>query len=56
VGLAGRLPQDTARLDEYFDALFSINRRLVHPAEALKHTAANLSATAKAVGNLLSWK
>jgi glycerate kinase len=56
VGLAGRLQQDTTRLDEYFDALFAINRRLVHPAEALKHTAANLSATAKAVGNLLSWK
>jgi len=54
IGLAGRLPQNTERLDEYFDVLLPINQRLLHPAEALKHTAANLTATAKAVGNLLS--
>ncbi|HEY4336834.1 MAG TPA: glycerate kinase [Puia sp.] len=56
IGLAGRLPQNTQRLDEYFDVLFPINQRLLHPAEALKHTADNLRSTAKAVGNLLSGK
>jgi len=56
IGLAGRLPPDTERLDEYFDALFPINRRPVHPAKALEYTAANLAATAKAVGNLLAGK
>jgi glycerate kinase len=54
IGLAGRLPQNTEKLDEYFDALFPINHRLVHPAKALKQTAENLAATAKAVGNLLA--
>jgi len=54
IGLAGRLPQNTEQLDEYFDALFPINHRLVHPAQALEHTAANLAATAKAIGNLLA--
>jgi len=56
IGLAGRLPPDTERLDEYFDALFPINRRPVHPAKALEYTSANLAATAKAVGNLLAGK
>jgi glycerate kinase len=56
IGLAGRLPQNTERLDEYFDVLLPINQRLLHPAEALKHTADNLRATAKAVGNLLTGK
>jgi glycerate kinase len=54
--LAGRLPQNTERLDEYFAVLLPINQRLLHPAEALKHTADNLRATAKAVGNLLAGK
>jgi len=54
IGLAGRLPQNTEKLDEYFDALFPINHRLVHPAKALEYTAENLRATAKAVGNLLA--
>jgi glycerate kinase len=54
IGLAGRLPQNTERLDEYFDVLFAINRRLVHPAKALEYTADNLRATAKAIGNLLA--
>jgi len=56
IGLAGRLPQNTQRLDEFFDVLLPINQRLLHPAEALKHTAANLTATAKALGNLLAGK
>ena len=56
VGLAGRLPQNTTRLDDYFDALLPINHQLLHPAQALKQTAANLAATAKALGNLLAWK
>lgn len=54
IGLAGRLPQNSEMLDEYFDALFPINHRLLHPAKALEHTAANLTATAKAIGNLLA--
>ena len=56
IGLAGRLPQSTERLDEYFDALFPINHRLVHPAKALEYTAENLRATAKSIGNLLAGK
>ena len=56
IGLAGRLPQNTEKLDAYFDALFPINHRLVHPAKALEQTAENLRATAKAVGNLLAGK
>jgi glycerate kinase len=54
IGLAGRLPENTTALDEYFDALFPITRQLQRPAEALKHTAVNLAATAKAIGNLLA--
>jgi glycerate kinase len=55
IGLSGRLPLNTEKLDEYFDSLFTINRQLIHPAEAVKNTAANLTATAKAIGNLLAW-
>ncbi|GGB13185.1 glycerate kinase [Puia dinghuensis] len=54
IGLAGKLPQNTTRLDDYFDVLLSISRRLVPPAEAIKHTAANLTATSRALGNLLA--
>jgi glycerate kinase len=53
IGLAGRLPQDSGSLEEYFDALIPINHQLLHPAQALKQTAANLRATAKTLGNLL---
>lgn len=56
IGLAGRLPQHNPKLAEYFDALFPINHALLHPALALKHTAANLTATARAIGNLLASK
>ncbi|HEY4111388.1 glycerate kinase [Puia sp.] len=54
IGLAGRLPQVTTKLDEYFDVLLPINHQLLHPAKALQQTAANLTATAKAIGNLLA--
>jgi glycerate kinase len=54
LGLSGRLPLNTTKLDEYFDALFTINRQPTHPAEAMKNTAANLTATAKSIGNLLA--
>ena len=56
IGLAGRLPQNSRKLDEYFDVLLPINLQLLHPAQALKLTAANLRATAKAIGMLLSWQ
>jgi glycerate kinase len=52
--LAGRVPLDTTRLNEYFDVLIPINHQLQHPKQALKHTAENLTATAKALGKLLA--
>lgn len=54
IGLAGRLPQNTTKLDDYFDVLLPINHQLLHPAKALKLTDVNLAATAKALGNLLA--
>ena len=55
IGIAGRLPQ-TANpgLDEYFDALFPINHDALRLQDALHHTSANLTATARAIGNLLA--
>ncbi len=55
IGLAGRLPlEKDPQLDQYFDALLPITHQLLPLAEALTHTAANLTATARALGNLLS--
>jgi glycerate 2-kinase len=55
LGLAGQLP--TKRhpgLDNYFHALLPINHSLLPLPAALAHTAVNLTATARAVGNLLA--
>jgi glycerate kinase len=55
IGLAGRLP--TKRhpgLDDYFHALLPINHTPLALPAALTHTAANLTATARAVGSLLA--
>ena len=55
IGLAGRLP--TKRhpgLDDYFQALLPINHSLLALPAALEQAAANLTATARAVGNLLA--
>jgi glycerate 2-kinase len=55
IGLAGRLPREKIpSLDSYFDVLLPINHEAAPLADALPHTAANLTATARAVGNLLS--
>jgi glycerate 2-kinase len=55
IGLAGRLPRDkNPALDNYFDVLLPINHETSPLAEALPHTAANLTATARAIGNLLA--
>ena len=54
IGLAGLLPlEKDPQLDQYFDALLPINHQLLPLAEALTQTAANLTATARAIGNLL---
>jgi glycerate kinase len=55
IGLAGRLPREKIpSLDSYFDVLLPINHEAASLAEALPNTAANLTATARAIGNLLA--
>jgi glycerate 2-kinase len=55
IGLAGRLPTNRhPGLDDYFQALLPINHALLALPDALTHAAANLTATARAVGNLLA--
>jgi glycerate kinase len=55
IGLAGCLPQpEDAGLSAYFDVLLPINHELLPLPEALTQTAANLTATARAIGNLLA--
>jgi len=55
IGLAGRLPREkNPSLENYFDVLLPINHEALPLAEALPYTAANLTATARAVGNLLA--
>ena len=55
IGLAGRLPREKIpSLDSYFDVLLPINHEAAPLADALPYTAANLTATARAIGNLLS--
>jgi glycerate 2-kinase len=54
IGLAGRIPKVThSGLDRYFDALLPINPQPLTLAEALANSAANLTITARALGNLL---
>ena len=55
IGLAGRLPREKIpSLDSYFDVLLPINHEAAPLADALPYTADNLTATARAIGNLLS--
>jgi glycerate 2-kinase len=55
IAMAGRLPQTpSAHLDRYFDVLLPINHEPLPLPDALSHTAANLMATSRALGNLLS--
>lgn len=55
IGLAGRLPREkSASLDNYFDVLLPINHEAAPLEDALPYTGANLTATARAVGNLLA--
>ena len=55
IGLAGRLPREkSASLDNYFDVLLPINHEAAPLGDALPYTGANLTATARAVGNLLA--
>lgn len=54
IGLAGRLPRERIpSLENFFDVLLPINHEATPLADALPYTAANLTATARAVGNLL---
>ena len=55
IGLAGRLPREKIpSLDSYFDVLLPINHEAAPLADALPYTADNLTATARAIGNLLA--
>ena len=55
IGLAGRLPREkSASLDNYFDVLLPINHEAAPLGDALLYTGANLTATARAFGNLLA--
>jgi glycerate 2-kinase len=55
IGLAGRLPtKRLPGLDDYFHALLPINHSPLALPAALAHTAANLTATARALGNLFA--
>ena len=55
LGLAGQLPTTKhPGLDNYFQALLPINHSPLPLPAALAHTAANLTATARAAGNLIA--
>lgn len=55
IGLAGSVPlARSPLLDEYFDVLLSIGHAPTNMPTAICHTAANLTRTATAVGNLLA--
>lgn len=55
IALAGRLPREnSAPLECFFDVLLPINHEASPLADALPYTGANLTATARAVGNLLA--
>lgn len=55
IALAGRLPREkSAALENYFDVLLPINHEAAPLSDALPYTGANLTATARAVGNLLA--
>ena len=55
IGLAGQLPtKKHPGLDNYFQVLLPINHSALPLPAALAHTAANLTATARAIGNLFA--
>lgn len=57
IGLAGKVPVETnVQLQQYFDVLLSVNHEPGDLAMLMKHTAANLVRTAKAIGDLLAFK
>jgi glycerate kinase len=57
IGLAGQVPLNTpASLQEYFDALLSINNGPADISKALVNTKYNLKRTAILIGNLLALK
>lgn len=55
IALAGRLPREQSPLlKDYFDVLLPINHEASPLTDALPYTGANLTATARAIGNLLA--
>jgi glycerate kinase len=55
IGMAGKIPQEPdAALQEYFDALVSINSEAVDIYSAMENTKENLVRTARMVGDLLA--
>lgn len=57
IGLAGKVPIETnVQLQQYFDVLLSVNHEPGDLAMLMKHTAANLVRTAKAIGDLLTFE
>lgn len=55
IALAGRLPREQSpSLEDYFDVLLPINHEASPLTDAMLYTGANLTATARAVGNLLA--
>jgi glycerate kinase len=55
IGLAGQLPTvKHPALDDYFNVLLPINHTPLPLPAALTHTAANLTASSRAIGNLLA--
>jgi glycerate kinase len=55
IALAGKIdPVAASALSAYFDAMFTIQPELTDLSEAMKHTARDLTGTAKNVGNLIS--
>jgi glycerate kinase len=57
IGIAGCVPlEQDAKLNQYFDALISINNEPADMATAMGHTAKNLTRTATTIGNLIALK
>jgi glycerate kinase len=55
IGLAGKVPlAPSAELKKYFDVLMAIGNGPTDLADALQHTAANLSRTAEGIGRLIA--
>jgi glycerate 2-kinase len=55
IGLSGKLdPDEDQILHQYFNALLSINNEPAEFSEALKNTSANLTRTARAIGDFFA--